>query len=301
MSKQPKTTLTAAQMTGVLNVGFRRGTGYPFGEASNALRLTEKLGLSWPESVHEAFAAGIAAHTVLDRIDPAGRITFDMLSAPDAEQKVRDVMIGRLLNDGVHRITGEVNAAVTDHLAPVLIGAAPHVLDQLREYAAEHVDDRRFDGVTGSLPADLAEKVHLWRDIAELHRALITLATGEGKFYETQPVPYWSWCYLYQWEPAHFLEFLDLYGEQERQGKLHEYAQRRGMVPDLATSGAELTARARPLAAAVDAREKALQEEAEERQITRQRPLPHVGAMPGGTQDTRAAQVMSAYGSSASI
>ncbi|MGX5358770.1 hypothetical protein [Kocuria sp. KH4] len=296
-----QTTLTALQMIGVLNAGYRRGTGYPFSDADNALRLVEKLGLSWPSAVHEAFAAALDARAVLDRINPTGRITFDMLSATDAEQQVRDVMIGRLLDDGVHRITAEVNMAVTDHLAPVLIEAAPYVLDQLRAYAAEHVDDRRFDGVTGSLPDDLAHRVHMWRDIAELHRALITLATGEGKFYETQPVPYWSWCYLYQWEPAAFLEFLDLYGDQEREDKLHEYAQRRGMVPDLASTGAELTARARPLAAAVEAREKAQQEEAEQQQLTRQRPLAHVGATFGGTTDSRAAQVMSAYGSSVGI
>lgn len=290
------TKLTAAELTSIFGGHFVRGSDYPFASVDVAFRLSEKLGLTWPSHIHAAFAEAREARDVVKQISISENITYDLLTSDNAAQRVRDIMNARLLGEGIHRITGEISQAVTSRLTSLLPEAAPGLLTQLVEYADKHVDDLRYTGLTGRLPEDLQTKKQVWPDIRELHRALFQLQYAEKRIGETLPTTYDGWCYTYEWEPEHFLEFLELYGGTPSDENMIEYALNRGMTPNLALTKADLISRAEPLDRAVQARDKARKEATANNQFAA-RPSPHVYAAPGGTgtQERNSTQLLNAY------
>lgn len=280
MSTKKNTTaapMTAAQRVSILNRGTTNGGGYPWAAATQALTLAEELGLTWPASTEQAFTDAREAFATLDvALKTDARVGWEMLTAPDAVDQLRALLTARAVAGTVDSVRPEANQAASLHIAGQLTADAPHMLQALATYAAEHADDRRLVGVTGHLPADLAAKVNTWAKIDRLHVALLSCAEGESVSKMDLPAG-WSWTRLYAWEPSAWVEFTDMHtGPADREANLHSYAMMRGMSPDLATSLDQVVARAESNLRARTQADKDAQAAAEHARLTARRPAPHI-------------------------
>lgn len=268
-------TLTAVQKISVLNRAAARD-GFPWSSVSRAITLTDKLGLPWPAEVDQAFADAQAALKLVDDVAQINtQVDWDMLTAPDAAEQLRAVMVARASNASISTIRPEANRAAVRHTIGALVTAAPAMLVDLAQYAKDHEKARRYLGVTGTLPPDLQEIADTWQDIPTLLSALLTTAEGES-IDGTLPEAGGP-CRFYDFTPEQWIEFLELHETPEARARgVHEYALNRDIPVNPISSLDQLHTRAAKLDQIQERWEKEKAEAETDRLTRAPRYAPHV-------------------------